>query len=144
MSHTMRLATAACAAAVLVGLAAPAHAAEDDFQYVGFIAPTAGQSVLMEVRAAGSTGAWSSYCFRWAGGTNVGEPTSALSGMEAWNDYLQGWEGAGGWSKPHLAWSVKAALYTGGKCDGAQVGEQKELPAPRPKDGSAVYWVDFR
>lgn len=100
---------------------APRRVAE--FQYVGFIAPTTGQSVLMETRAAGSTGAWSSHRFRWQGGTHVGEPTSALSGMEAWNDCLRGGEGAGTWSEPHLAWSVKAALYTGGKCGGDQVGE---------------------
>ncbi|GHH88845.1 hypothetical protein [Streptomyces capitiformicae] len=142
MPPTSRLAAAVCAAVASISLAGSAHAADDGRQYVGFIAPPTGQSILFQYKGSQNPD-WASACFRWPGGVNRGEPASALNGLEAWNAYRQAWENAGIWSKPFRKWSIRAELYSGGHCDGAKVGLRKESPF-RSNDGSQVYWIDFR
>jgi len=142
MPPTSRLAAAACAAVASIAFAGSAHAADDGREYIGFVAPTAGQSVYFQYKGSQNP-EWADACFRWPGGVNHGDPASALNGLEAWSSYSRAWVKAGIWSKPFREWSIQAQLYSGGHCDGAKVGQMKKPPT-RPNDGSEVYWIDFR
>lgn len=82
----------ACAALLGLVTVVPAHAGDPvsenhpDRQYFGFIAPAEGQSVnFLEYQE--SQDLWSPLCFRWASGTNTGQPASTRSGMVIWNAY---------------------------------------------------------